>query len=377
MSFLKKHAYHQQWITLLLVYFVFTPPVYAIKASFITSPTSGPVPLIVRLNAKTSEPSPGASITKYDWTNSNKQAMLPIIGQQVIYYNPGTYTITLTVTDSLGNQDTTRQQITALSEGSTGDGTDGSTPTTPSTPPVASFTISKSSGTAPLAVTLNAGSSRATTSGASITAYQWQINPPISTTPSSRYSSVTFTQAGNYTITLTVVDSEGKTASSSKYITVSPATPVTPSPTSPKLATSQGASFYGGVLLDGSFLRNNSLIRSSDNVNLQASIMVASAHIDKAADILVAVNYPSGSGQWFLKNGNAGNNFEGWGGPTAPQPWPFVQSLLLTERVDVDIFSGQFGDLVGKFDIYIAYRLAETQQIIFNEGGLLQFEVVK
>ncbi|HEW98522.1 MAG: hypothetical protein DRR16_00835 [Candidatus Parabeggiatoa sp. nov. 3] len=368
---------YRQWVTLLVLYFVLTPTVYAIKASFIAQPTSGPVPLYVALDARGSQPSPGASITDYKWISSDKQFMLPLNMQQMHYFTLGTYTITLTVTDSLGNQDTTRQTITALSKGSSG--TDPGTTPTPSTAPVASFTISQSSGTAPLPVTLNAAASRATTSGARIAAYQWQISPPISTTPSGSYSSATFTQAGSYTITLTVRDNLGKTASSSKYITVSPAAVVTPSPTSPLLVTSQGASFYGGVLLDSSFLRNNSLIRSSDNVKIQASIKVAFAHINKPADILVAVNYPSGSEQWLLKNGNIDYNFEPWGGPSSPQPWPLVQSLILTEIVNIDdIFSGQFGDLVGKFDIYIIYHVVENNgPFVFNEGTPLQFEVVK
>jgi PKD repeat protein len=370
MPLFNQNAY-RQWVTLLVLYFVLTPAVYAIKASFIARPTSGPVPLYVALDARGSQPSPGASITDYKWISSDKQFMLPLNMQQMHYFTLGTYTITLTVTDSLGNQDTTRQTITALSKDN--NGTD-PTPT-PSTAPVASFTISPSSGTAPLPVTLNAAASRATTSGARIAAYQWQISPPISTTPSGSYSSATFTQAGSYTITLTVRDNLGKTASTSKYITVSPAAVVTPSPTSPLLVTSQGASFYGGVLLDSSFLRNNSLIRSSDNVKIQASVMVASAHINKPADILVAVNYPSGSG-WFLKKGNIDNNFEPWGGPDSPQPWHLVQSLVLTDRVDIDIFSGQFGDLVGKFDIYIIYHVVDGP-FVYNEGTPLKFEVVK
>ncbi|HIE03113.1 MAG TPA: PKD domain-containing protein [Thiotrichaceae bacterium] len=365
---------YRQWVTLLILYFVLTPTVYAIKASFIAQPTSGPVPLYVALDARGSQPSPGASITDYKWISSDKQFMLPLNMQQMHYFTPGTYTITLTVTDSLGNQDTTRQTITALSEGSSG--TDPGTTPTPSTAPVANFTISPSFGTAPLTVTLNATMSRATASGASIADYKWQITPPISTTPSSPYSSVTFTQAGNYTITLTVRDNLGKSAVKQGYLTVSPAAVVTPSPTSPLLASSQGASFYGGVLVDSSFLPNNSLIRSSQNVKIQASIKVASAHINKPADILVAVNYPSGSG-WFLKKGETGNNFEPWGGPDSPLPWPLVQSLVLTEIVNLDdIFSGQFGDLVGKFDIYIIYHVVDGP-FVYNEGTPLQFEVVK
>ncbi|MEK8017286.1 MAG: PKD domain-containing protein [Candidatus Parabeggiatoa sp.] len=374
MLLLNQSAY-RQWVALLLLYFVLTPSVYAIKASFIARPTSGPVPLYVALDARGSQASAGATITDYQWTSSDKQFMLPLNMQQMHYFTPGTYTLTLTVKDNLGNQDTTTQKITALSEGS--GGTDpGTTPTPSTTPPVANFTISPSSGTAPLTVTLNATSSRATTSGASISDYQWQVTPPISTTPSSPYSSVTFTQAGNYTITLTVRDNLGKSAVKQGYLTVSPAVVVTPSPTSPLLASSQGASFYGGVLVDSSFLRNNSLIRSSDNVKIQASIKVASAHINKPADILVAVNYPSGSG-WFLKNGKTGNNFEPWGGPDSPLPWPLVQSLVLTEIVNIDdIFSGQFGDLVGKFDIYIIYHVVDGP-FVYNEGTPLQFEVVK
>jgi len=365
---------YRQWITLLLLYFVLTPTAYAIKAGFTAYPSSGLVPLTVIVDARPSEPSLGATITDYKWNSGGGQFMLPINIQQITYTKAGTYTITLTVTDSLGETDTTIQTITALPKDN--GGTDPGTPTPSTTLPVANFTISPSSGIAPLTVTLNATSSRTTASGASITDYQWQITPPISTTPSSPYSSVTFSQAGSYNITLTVRDNLGKTASISRPITVSPAAVVTPSPTSPLLTISQGALFYGGVLVDGSFLPNNSLISSSQNVAIKSSIMVASTHINKPADILVAVNYPSGSEQWFLKTGNTGNNFEPWGGPDSPLSWALVQSLVLTEIVNIDIFSGQFEELPGQFDIYIIYHVVDGP-FVYNEGTPLQFEVVK
>ena len=101
--------------------------------------------------------------------------------------------------------------------------------TFPSLPdPVAAFTATPMSGTAPLTVNFNASGS--TSPGATITGYSWSFGG------SGVAPSHTFTTAGTYTVVLTVTDSRNQTGSSSATITVTGSTPTgTPPPSCPTI----------------------------------------------------------------------------------------------------------------------------------------------
>lgn len=83
--------------------------------------------------------------------------------------------------------------------------------------PVAAFTYSPSSGTAPLAVTFDASSSY--DSDGAVTSYQWQFGSGDGTT--GKTVQHTFDSAGYYTVTLVVTDNRGATSSTSHGVTVS------------------------------------------------------------------------------------------------------------------------------------------------------------
>ena len=77
------------------------------------------------------------------------------------------------------------------------------------------ITTSTQSGTAPLAVTLKAGSSSSTVSG-----YLWEFGDGTTATTSS--TSHTYVSAGSYQVKLTITGSQGQTATATSTITVAP-----------------------------------------------------------------------------------------------------------------------------------------------------------
>lgn len=103
------------------------------------------------------------------------------------YAKPGTYTVTLTVTDASGLSQTTRATVTA---------------TAPRIAPTAAF----SSKARDLAVSFDGGASSAE-SGTSVAAYRWDFGDGTSgtgSTPTHEY-----TQAGTYAVSLVVTDARG------------------------------------------------------------------------------------------------------------------------------------------------------------------------
>ncbi len=112
------------------------------------------------------------------------------------YINEGTYTVTLTVTNSCGSNTTTRTVQVFL-------------------PPIVGFAVSQNSGCAPLSVNFTS-----TSSGTGLT-YNWQFpggNPSSSTQANP---TVNYVSPGNYSVTLTVSNAAGSsTAVQSNLIQV-------------------------------------------------------------------------------------------------------------------------------------------------------------
>ena len=78
------------------------PSIPAPTAAFTASPTSGDAPLTVSFNGSGSS-SPGATITNYSWSFGTSSALATA---SKTYSSPGSFTVTLTVTDSRGQTDT-------------------------------------------------------------------------------------------------------------------------------------------------------------------------------------------------------------------------------------------------------------------------------
>jgi PKD repeat protein len=88
----------------------------------------------------------------------------------------------------------------------------------PKNPPQANFTVSPSEGQVPLTVTSDASSS--TDSDGSITSYQWSTSDGQAT--SGQTATFKFKKEGDYTITLTVTDDQGKTDTTQQTVKVNP-----------------------------------------------------------------------------------------------------------------------------------------------------------
>jgi PKD repeat protein len=105
--------------------------------------------------------------------------------------------------------------------------------------PLAIFTPSISTGAAPLVVNFDASAS--TDSDGTVTAYSWNFGD--FTTASGVTTSHTFTNPGQYTVSLTVTDNAGGTGTSTTVITVT-GTPIT-SPTGLQKTGSGCCATYG------------------------------------------------------------------------------------------------------------------------------------
>jgi len=121
------------------------------------------------------------------------------------FNSAGTYSTTLTVTDSAGLTGTISTPV-LVTEPEAG----------LNQPPIAEFTVSSFAGAAPFTVSFD-GSGSSDADG-SISAYQWSFGDGGSATGAT--SQHTFLLPGDYTVTLQVSDNLGLTASTSKVINV-------------------------------------------------------------------------------------------------------------------------------------------------------------
>jgi len=170
------------------------------KADFVASPTAPSVDQKVFFNAAPSTAAAGRTIVRYDWDYGSGRQDSGILVWQ-IYSQPGSYGVTLTVTDDAGNKGTTSKTVTVSAAGL-----------------AARFTFSPSAPTTAQAVYFNGTES----SGQSpITGYAWDFgdgSTGTGATPSHAYAA-----AGTYVVRLTVTDSSGRTATITNPVTVSTA----------------------------------------------------------------------------------------------------------------------------------------------------------
>ena len=158
---------------------------------FIASPTSGAAPLEVTFTDESTGPPASWS---WDFGDGNTSTLE---NPTNTYANDGTYSVTLTEENSLGTNATTMTGYIVVG----------------STAPVASFTESYTSGTAPLTVQFTDQST------GSPTTWEWSFGD--GSTSSLQNPSETYQNAGTYTVTLTSSNSEGSsTNTASQTISV-------------------------------------------------------------------------------------------------------------------------------------------------------------
>lgn len=164
-------------------------------ATFSGTPLTGNSPLIVNFTA-TSTNSPTSWLWNFgDNTTSSSQ------NPSHTYSTAGNYTVTLTVTNSTGSNILVKNNYITVS---------GSLPPAP----VANFTGNPLTGIKPLTVNFTDTSTNTPTS--------WSWNFGDSTTSTSQNPSRTYTNAGNYTVSLTATNGGGSnTVTKTNYISVS------------------------------------------------------------------------------------------------------------------------------------------------------------
>ena len=175
-------------------------------AIFTYSPSFPIVDESVTFNASNSyDPNGYIASYKWDFGDGNTATLTEPITTHA-YAIEGNYTVTLTVTDNGGFNDTSTQIVRVRNY------------------PIASFAYYPSNPFVDETVTLNASSSLPR--GGVIVSYKWDFGDGIVTSASSPVMYHVYKIIGNYYIILTVTDSEGLSHSTSKAINVSPLGPV-------------------------------------------------------------------------------------------------------------------------------------------------------
>jgi PKD repeat protein len=177
-----------------------TPPTVV---EIFASPTFPAVGQVINFSASTTV-EPGHRIVGYDW-NFGDGTFAGGSNVQHAYQAAGEYTVTVQVTDDADRVSTLKSLKIVV--GGSGGGS-----------PTASLTISPTNPTAGAPVFFD-GSASTGSSGSAIISYSWTFSP---TGGSATGQTVTRTfTAGAYQVTLTVTDSQGKTATQTRPFTVS------------------------------------------------------------------------------------------------------------------------------------------------------------
>ncbi|MFI3118914.1 MAG: PKD domain-containing protein [Methylococcaceae bacterium] len=203
-------------------------------ASFTATPTSGNAALTVNLDASASNDSDG-NVVLYAWSSSDGQSASGKLAS-FEFSSAGTPVITLTVTDDKGGKGTAQKTISVSAK------------PVANKAPLASFSATPQSGSAPLTVNLDASAS--TDSDGNVALYAWSSSDGQSA--SGKLASFEFSSAGTPVITLTVTDDKGATHSTQKTISVSVKLVANKAPLASFSATPQSGSAPLTVNLDAS-----------------------------------------------------------------------------------------------------------------------------
>jgi PKD repeat protein len=168
-------------------------------AAFVTSPANPFPAQDLFFNASASRAAPGRTIVSYQWDFGDGTSGSGVQTSHR-YANATTYSVTLIVTDDAGRTATVTQAV-AIGNDS----------------PTAAFDFAPSAPTAGSAVAFN-GSASTAVAGRTIVSYIWNFGDGF--TGSGVAVSHTYATPGTRNVTLTVVDSQGKSGSITKPITV-------------------------------------------------------------------------------------------------------------------------------------------------------------
>ncbi len=189
-------------------------------ASFTASPLSGPAPLSVAFSAMLSE-DPDGFIVKWEWDFGDGNSK---VGESVThtYNTPGTYDVTLRVTDDDSATATASRTITVTTAEEPGGAGAG---------PTASFTATPLVGAAPLTVTFNASASAY--AGHAITYYSWDFGDGVTGTGMTTTHTYAPLVTTTYNVVLRIIAADNTEGTTTKSITatVIPATPPSTAPT--------------------------------------------------------------------------------------------------------------------------------------------------
>ena len=177
------------------------PPV----ASATANPQQGTAPLTVNLNGSATDPEGDSLSYSWDFGDGNTANNASATH---IYTSAGTYIATLTVTDSANNMDTVSFTITVSQADNQ--------------PPVASATVNPLQGSAPLTVNLNGS---ATDPEGDNLSYSWDFGDGNAS--NDAVTTHTYSNAGTYSVILTVTDSAGNTDIATVVVTVTDSNAVT------------------------------------------------------------------------------------------------------------------------------------------------------
>jgi parallel beta-helix repeat protein len=175
-------------------------------AALSVSPASGTAPLQVVADASGS--AAGSSpISSYSFNFGDGTTVGPQSGATAnhTYQSAGSYTVTVTATDSNNLTSQATKSVTVNAQQATG--------------PTAALSVSPASGTAPLQVTADASGSTAGSSP--ISSYTFDFGDGTTVGPQSgATANHTYQSAGSYTVTVTATDSNSLTSKAAKTVTV-------------------------------------------------------------------------------------------------------------------------------------------------------------
>jgi PKD repeat protein len=172
------------------------------KADFAASPAAPSVNQQVFFNAAASTAATGRTIVRYDWDYGSGRQDSGILVWQ-IYYQPGSYAVTLTVTDDAGKTGTATKSVTVIA-----------------TAAVALFTFSPTAPNALETVFFNASGS---TSQSGIASYAWDFGDGTAgggVNPSHVFVCTGIVSDRTFVVRLTVQDTLGATATATNNVTV-------------------------------------------------------------------------------------------------------------------------------------------------------------
>src|SRR5213075_2212686 len=185
-----------------------TPPNQPPTASLVVTPGAGNAPLAVTADGSGSLDPEGGRIASYRFDFGDGTVVGPQSDPTAAhtYAALGNWTVTLTVTDSLGAVGSATAAI-------------GVTP--PNQPPSASLVVTPGAGNAPLAVTAD-GSGSLDPEGGSVASYRFDFGDGTVVGPQPGATAAHTYAAGHWTVTLTVTDSLGAVGSAAAAIRVKP-----------------------------------------------------------------------------------------------------------------------------------------------------------